>query len=103
MATTDKNVQNPIINVLTKSQFDSIASPSADEFYLITDDSPIIAGTGLTTSVAEGLTLISHSNSITAKTTQAIYPITIDAQGHITSVGTALNLATVSDGVLTIG
>lgn len=103
MATTDKNVQNPIINVLTKSQFDSIASPSADEFYLITDDSPIVAGTGLTASVVDGLTLISHSNSITAKTTQAIYPITIDAQGHITSVGTALNLATVNNEVLTIG
>lgn len=94
MATTDKNVQNPIINVLTKSQFDSIASPSADEFYLITDDSPIIAGTGLTASVAGGLTLIDHSNSITAKTTQAIYPVTIDAQGHITSVGTALDTST---------
>jgi hypothetical protein len=91
MATTDKNVKNPIINVLTKSQFDGIASPSADEFYLITDDSPIIAGTGLTASVSNGLTLLDHSNSITPVTTQAIYPIAIDAQGHITSVGTALD------------
>lgn len=89
MATTDKNVKNPIINVLTKSQFDGITSPSADEFYLITDDSPIIAGTGLTASVSNGLTLLDHSNSITPVTTQALYPITIDAQGHITSVGTA--------------
>lgn len=108
MATTDKTVKNPVINVLTKAQYEGIASPSADEFYLITDDSPIVAGTGLTATVSGGLTLLNHSNSIAAKTTQAIYPITIDAQGHITSVGTALDTssmgmtASVSGEVLTI-
>ena len=89
MATTDTQVASPIINVLTKSQYQGIATPSATEFYLITDDSPITAGSGLTAVVAGGETMISHTNSITAVTTQALYPITIDAQGHITSVGTA--------------
>ena len=89
MATTDTQVASPIINILTKSQYQGIAAPSATEFYLITDDSPITAGSGLTAVVAGGETMISHTNSITAVTTQALYPITVDAQGHITSVGTA--------------
>lgn len=44
------------------------------------------AGTGLSLSS----TTFNHSNSVTAQTTQAIYPITIDAQGHIASYGTAV-------------
>ena len=43
------------------------------------------AGTGLSLSS----TTFNHSNSTTEKTTQAIYPITFDAQGHITGAGTA--------------
>ena len=34
-------------------------------------------------------TTFNHSNSVTAKTTQAVYPIKFDAQGHITAAGTA--------------
>jgi len=48
------------------------------------------AGTGLSKS---GTTL-NHSNSVTAQTTQAVYPITIDAQGHINSYGTAVAVPT---------
>lgn len=44
------------------------------------------AGTGLSKS---GTTL-NHSNSVTAQTTQAIYPIKIDAQGHISAYGSAV-------------
>lgn len=44
------------------------------------------AGTGLT---LDGTTF-NHSNSVTAQTTQALYPITYDAQGHITGGGTAI-------------
>lgn len=50
------------------------------------------AGTGLSKS---GTTL-NHSNSVTAQTTQAIYPIKIDAQGHISAYGTAVTPLTAS-------
>lgn len=33
---------------------------------------------------------ITHANSVTAKATQALYPIKYDAQGHITGSGTAI-------------
>lgn len=33
---------------------------------------------------------ITHTNSVTAKTTQALYPIKYDAQGHITGSGSAV-------------
>lgn len=46
------------------------------------------AGTGLS---KDGTTL-NHSNAITAQTTSGIYPVKIDAQGHITSYGSNLNL-----------
>lgn len=50
------------------------------------------AGTGLSKS---GTTL-NHSNSVTAQTTQAIYPIKIDAQGHISAYGSAVTPLTAS-------
>lgn len=46
------------------------------------------AGTGLSKS---GTTL-NHSNSVTAQTTQAVYPIKIDAQGHISAYGSAVTI-----------
>ena len=50
------------------------------------------AGTGLS---ASGNT-INHSNSVTAATTQAVYPIKIDAQGHISAHGSAVTIPTAS-------
>lgn len=44
------------------------------------------AGTGLSKS---GTTL-NHSNSVSEQTTQAVYPIKIDAQGHISAYGSAV-------------
>lgn len=44
------------------------------------------AGTGLTLSG----TTFNHTNSISAQAVQAIYPVTIDAQGHITTYGSPL-------------
>jgi hypothetical protein len=44
------------------------------------------AGTGLTLNG----TTFNHSNSITAQAVQGVYPITIDAQGHITTYGSPL-------------
>lgn len=43
-----------------------------------------------------GAVTVNHSNSVTAQTTQAIYPIKIDAQGHISAYGTAVTPLTAS-------
>lgn len=43
-------------------------------------------GTGISISGS----VINHSNSITAQATQGLYPIAIDAQGHVTGYGTAI-------------
>lgn len=45
-----------------------------------------ISGGPITTS---GNITVGHSNSITAQSTQAVYPIAIDANGHITGYGSA--------------
>lgn len=60
----------------------------------------VIAGTGLKVGTASsGGTItttgtINHINSVTAQTTQAVYPIKIDAQGHISAYGTAVSIPT---------
>ena len=53
------------------------------------DGSLTITGSPLTSS---GTINIRHSNSITAQTTQAVYPIKIDRSGHITSYGSAVSI-----------
>lgn len=51
-------------------------------------------GTGISISGS----VINHSNAIVAQSTQALYPIAIDAQGHVTSYGSAVSVPTkVSD------
>jgi len=54
-------------------------------------DTTYSAGTGLSLSG----TKFNHSNSITAQTAQAVYPIKIDAQGHITAYGSAVTIPTI--------
>lgn len=51
------------------------------------------AGTGLSKS---GTTL-NHSNSVSAQSTQAVYPIKIDAQGHISGYGSAVTTTLATD------
>lgn len=53
-----------------------------------------ISGSPITTS---GTITISHSNSVTAQATQALYPIKIDANGHISAYGTAVTSLPASD------
>ena len=43
-----------------------------------------------------GIINVGHSNSVTAQNTQAVYPIKIDAQGHISEYGTAVTVPTAS-------
>ena len=76
-------------------------------------------GGGLTISgspvTSSGTITVGHSNSVTAQSTEAIRPIAIDANGHISSYGSAVTIpdaelfvvnatiTTVSDGVPTGG
>ena len=63
-----------------------------------TDGSLTITGTPVTTS---GTINIEHTNTVDAKTTSGIYPITFDGNGHITGAGTALgNVSTTAAGLL---
>ena len=50
----------------------------------------VTAGTGLSGGGTSGAVTLNHSNSVTVQTTQAIYPIKIDAQGHISAYGSAV-------------
>lgn len=62
-----------------------------------TDTLEMAAGTGitLTPDATNDKVIITHSatGTGTAQTTQALYPITYDAQGHITGAGNAVSLA----------
>lgn len=49
---------------------------------------------GIETTYSNGVVSIGHANSVTAQTTQAVYPIAYDAQGHITSGGAAVSVPT---------
>jgi len=62
----------------------------------------VTAGTGLSIGSTSGGNFttsgtINHTNSVTAQTTQAVYPIKIDAQGHISGYGTAVTSMPASD------
>ena len=62
----------------------------------------VTAGTGLSIGTTAGGNFtttgtINHTNSVTAQTTQALYPIKIDACGHITAYGTAVTSLPASD------
>ena len=73
---------------VTASSFNgyTIASnvPSGAKF----TDTTYSSGTGISVSG----TTINHSNSVTAQNTQAVYPIKIDAQGHISAYGSAVTI-----------
>ena len=61
----------------------------------------VTAGTGLSIGTTAGGNFttsgtINHTNAVTAQNTQAIYPIKIDAQGHISAYGSAVTPLTAS-------
>ena len=60
-----------------------------------TQDTTYANGTGITIGTGNA---INHSNSVTAQTTQAVYPIKIDAQGHINAYGSAITPVTTVNG-----
>jgi len=49
-----------------------------------------VTGSPITTT---GTIEIGHTNSITAQTTSGLYPIKVDANGHITELGTAVDMS----------
>lgn len=55
-----------------------------------TKNTGTITGATANKGLAVSGTTLGHSNSVTAQTTQAIYPIKIDAQGHISAYGAAV-------------
>lgn len=68
----------------------AVQADSDGNLYVIQkdDNTNYSAGTGLSLSS----TTFNHSNSVTAQTTQAVYPIKIDAQGHISAYGSAVTI-----------
>lgn len=46
--------------------------------------------------------VLNHSNSVTAQSTQALYPIKIDGQGHISAYGTAISSQAAASGGTTL-
>ncbi|MBR3214625.1 MAG: hypothetical protein IKF79_08980 [Methanosphaera sp.] len=79
---------NPSTNTLTASnisasKINGVTLGDNPEF----TDTTYSAGTGISLGGADN-TVINHTNSVTAQTTQGIYPVKIDAQGHISAYGT---------------
>ena len=56
----------------------------------------ITAGSGISVSgspiTTSGSITVGHTNSITAQSTSGVYPIKIDANGHITEYGSAVTI-----------
>ena len=71
-------------------------------------DTTYTNGTGITIGTGNA---INHSNSVTAQTTQKVYPIEIDAQGHISAYGSSpttlsgygITDAKIASGTITLG
>lgn len=76
----------------------TITFPNATGTVALTSNIPDVSGKIDTagTGLSKSSTTLNHSNSVTAQTTQAIYPIKIDAQGHISAYGTAVTPLTSS-------
>ena len=74
----------------------TLSLPDKSGTIAVTDDIPDVSGKIDTagTGLSKTGTTLNHSNSVTAQSTQAIYPIKIDAQGHISGYGTAVTPVT---------
>lgn len=79
-----------VYNGLDGNGSGSVTSVAVDS----SDSTLTVSGSPITT---RGTISIGHSNNVTAKTTQAVYPITFDSHGHITGAGSALDLSNKED------
>jgi len=107
MATTT-NLNSLVINYLTQAQYDSAVSGGtidANQLYLTPESGNTLSSVGIENATNGGLSIsnspltsdgtitIGHSNVLSsAQTTQALYPITIDKNGHISAYGTAVTI-----------
>lgn len=107
MATTT-TLDSLVINYLTQAQYDEAQQAgtlNANQLYLTPDTGSggSVTSVGISNATNGGLSIsgspitgsgsisIGHSNVLTnAQTTQAIYPITIDKNGHISAYGSAV-------------
>lgn len=87
MATENKKINNPVINVLTQAQYNSITNPNEDEFYLITDDIAQVAngGTGLASLTAGSVLVGNGANPVTLKAIDTTVGGTSNSTDLITS------------------
>ena len=87
MATENKKINNPVINVLTQAQYNSITNPSEDEFYLITDDIAQVTngGTGLASLTAGSVLIGNGTNPVTLKAIDTTVGGTANSTDLITS------------------
>ena len=111
MATTT-NLDSLVINYLTQAQYDAAAQAgtlNANQLYLTPDTggpTGTISSVGVSNATNGGLTIsgspltsdgtitIGHSNVLSsAQTTQAVYPIKIDKNGHISEYGSAVTIS----------
>ena len=84
-STNTVTVPNASITAVTATTINGATVGNSPKF----TDTTYANGTGITIGSGNA---INHSNSVTAKTTQAVYPIKFDAQGHITGAGTAVTI-----------
>ena len=84
-STNTLTVPAAAITTLTATTINGVTVGANPKF----TDTTYANGTGITIGSGNA---INHSNSVTAKTTQAVYPIKFDAQGHITGAGTAVSI-----------
>ena len=105
MSAADKTLLNKIPSPSSSDSGKAIVATSSGGYQLSSVGSGTITGvtggTGLSGSGTSGSVTINHSNSVTAQTTQAVYPIKIDAQGHISSYGSAVTIPAVDTAITT--
>ena len=96
---TDAKIASGVIT-LGSSTITPLTASSTLDATKLSGTIPAACYTDTTYSAEKGITLSSgkfgHSNTaITAQTTQAVYPIKIDAYGHITGYGSAQTILTI--------
>jgi len=90
---TGTNTDNKLVSAKTLSDVLSGLGGGTVTSVDITDGGGLTVSGGPITSA--GSITVGHTNEVTPQTTQAVYPIKIDAQGHISEYGSAVTIPTV--------
>ena len=102
---TNSNTTYTLTNALSSHKYTWTFTAGGSGSGSTTTTLELAAGTGMSIvdDTSNKKITINHSNSVTAQTTQALYPIKIDAQGHISAYGTAVTIPDVSGKIDTAG